>query len=716
MVAHGNHSGIFGVSWQGVAGLVVSSSQSSRRSRGTVALEDLALQERDSVFRAPSGGDWMLLGLVALGLLGTGLYDWMRLGVDDHTGRAVFFGLMLVAIFWGALVYIFKLSMCVLVGPRGISLVRGPWRTELPWRDIARLVERTEADGGQRFRWVVAMARDGRELRVREDMVINYARFRAEVYERYLLWRDHGGTWGASGSGPFKATDIVANTVAWWLFAGVMVLLPGLYFWYLLPETGLTGLVLVGITGLCCLEALFTFLGQQTYTVGPKEITRKRPAQATTHLHWRNVSRIDRTRHPAGGLIRVAIAIGRLLMATAARTDSRFKSFAWSPRVPEYLTLRGEGRHVRIRLNRLARPDEMLAWVEYYERIGRQRAASPAQPGASQPGVVHRAAPPTAPIGPFDGIPAGAAGSGPLDPWANGQGGDIPADAFPTEVQPSARASRPSANAFPGSPFTGNAPADMPPSVASSYAGIPEEDERPEGDSWLWDTNKMPRVSAGSSSSNIFGRPPASPSSPAASARPQPFDPEAVPTAPAFTPPPTGGPAFVPPSGDAAAETPWWLTSDASDASDAPSAPAHSWESVASWEAADVYPTVNHPNVPNEPNAPNAPHHPPAPEYPAAYHTGDDEQQAAYGEPDYPQPTYPGYEQPLEFQQPAYAPYAQPDYPPPPPPEEQGPSEREMFDENLAQSQQWRDQQNWQRPQLPRFGPAPEGDDDGRRS
>ena len=231
--------------------MVATSSQSPRRSRRTVPLEDLAFQERDSVFRAPSGGDWMLLGLVAAGLLGTGLYDWARLGISDPTGRAVFFGLLLVAIYWGALVYIFKLSMCVLVGPHGLSLVRGPWRTELFWRDTARLVERTESENGQRYRWVVAMARDGRELRVREDMVVNYMRFRAEVYERYLLWRDHGGTWGASGNGPFVATDIVSNTVAWWLFAGGMALLPGLYCWFLLPGAGYTGLALVAITALC---------------------------------------------------------------------------------------------------------------------------------------------------------------------------------------------------------------------------------------------------------------------------------------------------------------------------------------------------------------------------------------------------------------------------------------------------------------------------------
>ena len=664
-----------------MAGSVVSSLQSSQRSRGTVPLEDLALQERDSIFRAPSGGDWMLLGLVTLGLLGTGLYDWMRLGTDDHTGRAVFFGLMLVAIFWGALVYIFKLSMCVQVGPHGISLVRGPWRTELFWRDTARLVERTLPDGGQRFRWVVVMARDGRELRVREDMVANYVRFRAEVYERYLLWRDHGGTWGASGSGPFTATDIVANSVAWWLFAGGLVLLPGLYFWFLLPETGLTGLALIALTILCCVEALATFLGRQTYTVGPKEITRKRPAQPTTQLRWRNVSRIDRARHPAGGLIRVAIAIGRLLMEIAARTDSRFKSFAWSPRVPEYLTLRGEGRHVQIRLHRLTRPDEMLAWVEYYERIGRRGATSQSEPVAPpQQGAAGRPAAYTANLAggatPRGGVPAGVAGAGPFDPWAEGFEGALPADAYPTELQPAVNASRP-----PASPFPARSPAGCQICHPRLRRRSCVEDERPEDDSWLWDTNKMPKVSAGALVEYLW------PSGWPTTARRS-----GVSAYSARVHAPTNWWPSVYTAGGrgAPAESSWWLTADA------PASPAapHGTR-VPSAEAPDLYPPVNYPEYPN---------YPPAPEYPSAYPPPDDDQPSPYAafaqQPGSPRPASPPFVQHRQ------------EYPPPEPPEEQGPSEREVYDENLAESQKWRKQQNWQPPTLPRFGPPPpEGDD-----
>jgi hypothetical protein len=39
-----------------------------------------------------------------------------------------------------------------------------------------------------------------------------------------------------------------------------------------------------------------------------------------------------------------------------------------------------------------------------------------------------------------------------------------------------------------------------------------------------------------------------------------------------------------------------------------------------------------------------------------------------------------------------------------------------MYDENLADSQKWRAQQNWQPPTLPRFGPPPpDSEDDGRK-
>src|SRR5260370_34484245 len=77
---------------------------------------------------------------------------------------------------------------------------------------------------------------------------------------------------------------------------------------------------------------------------------------------------------------------GPVALKAAAAPYLRVQSFDWAPRVPEYLTLRGAGRQVRIRLHRLTRPDEMLAWVEFYERQARHSST-------------HRQARRTAPLG-----------------------------------------------------------------------------------------------------------------------------------------------------------------------------------------------------------------------------------------------------------------------------------------------------------------------------
>ncbi|HKB46291.1 MAG TPA: hypothetical protein VKC57_01245, partial [Ktedonobacterales bacterium] len=124
--------------------------------RATVRLPDMTLGERESTYFTPRMGDWVLLGLLVVVLLGNGLVMWHQLGpANDHTGRAIFFGLALLCALWCALVYTFKLSVCVRIGPHGVGVVRGPWRTELAWSQVSRLVERVQVESGQRLRWVV---------------------------------------------------------------------------------------------------------------------------------------------------------------------------------------------------------------------------------------------------------------------------------------------------------------------------------------------------------------------------------------------------------------------------------------------------------------------------------------------------------------------------------------------------------------------------------
>jgi hypothetical protein len=394
----------------------VSTPQSPARSpqaRTTFRLSDLALQDRDSVYRTPHGPDWLWLGLFSGVVLFSGLYIWTQMGIEDETGREIFFAGVLLSLLWVALIYTFKLSMNVTVGQRGLSLVRGPWRTELTWAEVARVSERPKSSGGQQFRWIIASAHDGRELRIREDMVDDYARFRLEVFERLRLFHDHGGTWGTTGGGPFSASDEVANRVTWWLIGAGVTLLPGIYFLALFPDLFGLGASLCGLAALCALCALRARLSRQTYAVDRRELTMRRPLRRV-RLLWGEGVKVERLRSRFRLFARIGILCGRVALALGAQADGRVESFSWSPRVPEYLIVRGKRRRVRIRLHRLARPDEMLAWVEFYDRVAHEAQGRPA-PSAQ----------PMAPA-PQPELPDMAGASGPADPWAGHRGGAVP--------------------------------------------------------------------------------------------------------------------------------------------------------------------------------------------------------------------------------------------------------------------------------------------------
>ena len=449
-----------------------------------------ALPDRERVFATPRSGDWILLAILLVTLLGCGGYVWYRLGLQDHIGRAVFFGLALVCLYWTALIYTFKLSLSVHVGPQGISVVRGPWRMELRWGDVSRLMERAQLLDGRRYRWVVAQGRDERRIQVREDMVADYARFRLEVYERYRLWRDHGGTWGTTSGGPFTARESVGDEIRWWLIGASVTALPGAYFILLLPETNPLGLALLAVAALCAAMALRAILLRQVYVVDSRTIL-ARYLIGKAQLGWRDISRVERSRNPASWLIRAVAAMCRLAISVATRSEVGLRCFPWSPRVPEYLTLRGTGRHVRVRLHRLSRPDELLAWIEFYERVGRRPAGSHTRPRPATTTVQlgdERIAAATIPLDDLSDE------GGLRDPWAAAAAiGADPID-LPTVPTPSVGASAGAADgAYDEYVYEDEDEDEQDDESAGPVVALtPEELE----DAWLISTNKRPTVLA----------------------------------------------------------------------------------------------------------------------------------------------------------------------------------------------------------------------------
>ncbi|HEX9067183.1 MAG TPA: hypothetical protein VF807_00330 [Ktedonobacterales bacterium] len=374
-----------------------------------------------TIYKAPGMADWMWLVIFAVVVIGCGGYVWSQLGIGSSLGRAVFAGSILLAVIWATLVYALKLSSAVALGPGGISVVRGPWRSELAWGEVDRLAERVMASNGQRLRWLVIYALDTRELHIREDMVADYQRFRVEVYRRFKEWEDHGGTWGTTHGGPYSATDDVQNLITWWLIGAGLFMLPGLYCAIFVPGGLLLGVgcVLVGL--LCAVMALRARLGRQTYRVDAQQVSAHRPLM-TVRLAWPQVARVERARSRVSPLYQVAIFVGRIALAIAARADARIEAFPWQPRVPEYLALRGEGHYIRIRLHRVANPDELIAWIEYYDRASRTpRPASPALPAQPAPAL------------PAPRDLTGA--TGPVDPWGAGRSSE-PAATVPPAMSP----------------------------------------------------------------------------------------------------------------------------------------------------------------------------------------------------------------------------------------------------------------------------------------
>ena len=666
--------------------------QSQRReagSRTTLRLRDLHLGDRDTAHYVPRMGDWLLLAILVVIFLGNGIYIWLKMGANSHAGRAIFFGLLLLCVLWAAIVYTFKLSVCVRVGPHGMSVVRGPWSTELAWRDVARLTERSQVRDGQRFRWLVALARDGRRMQIRDDMVLNYERFRLEVYERFRLWNDHGGTWGTTGGGPYAATEMLSGQTTWWTVGAVALGLPGVYFWVLLPETNPLGFALTAAAVVCGMLSVRSMLARQSYVVDGKVITVRRPFRSI-RLPWREVARVERTRTTFGGAIQVGIIAGRLVLKLAARTDGRVESFDWSPRIPEYLILRGAGHQARIRLHRLERPDEMLAWVEFYDNVARhaaesvlRRTGSPARALASLPAPQ-----------PAEDLPADlSAGAGPLDPWGAGRGGE-------TQPQTGGEAG--------GQAVYGSATPSAPPLPSSTRPTAPTNITSP-GDSWLraepslaGESTDRPSYSAAHDPASgkpeharaerdVYGAQRAAgdtlsaADAPATSAPPRRADPVGRPVPERPSPPPERTPQSSPLAADW--QPPQWLQHDA-----APGARAANASQVA-------------PEPPYRPDQPYQPWPhaqtpspwPPQPTAPLPPFVSQDAPQPA-------RPPRPGHVGPSGPSAPGevYSEWVADEVEPGA--EEDAPTDSA---ESLAESfAAWRDDATWQPPPLPRFGPG----------
>lgn len=320
---------------------------------------------RAQVFRARHVGDWCAAALFLAIPIATGVDLWSRLGWRSESGRLLFLALALLGVGAAALYYVARIAVRVLVTPEGIAALRGPWRHEMRWREVARLRERTETLDRHPVRWLVAEAHDGRRLQVREDLVEDYARLRAAVYGAQQRWRALDAA-GADQSGTHEPLYVAQQTPApagAHIVAALLAMTVALYLWALLPALRIPALAL-GAGGAALLVArLLGMLRRRSFAFDDDgvEAWSRFP---TIRLEWRDVSRRDQIRPRARLLSRAAVWVGERLQALLAGHSNWVAGAPWPRRAPVVLLLRGGGRRLALPLHRMRDPDAVLARVE----------------------------------------------------------------------------------------------------------------------------------------------------------------------------------------------------------------------------------------------------------------------------------------------------------------------------------------------------------------
>lgn len=370
--------------------------RSTRPMRSAAPLAPRATSDRTSeddplawpqTFARRHAGEWCAVALLLVVPVATGADLWHQIGWDSDTGRLLFLALALVGMGAAAFYAAGRIAVRVTVAPRGIIAVRGPWRRELRWEEVARLLERTATVDRRPLRWLVAQAHDGRRVQVHEDLVADYARLRAVAIAAQQRWRALGGTAvdvssEQSGAyGPLYLARELPGMAALFVAPALACAAVALYLWALLVPLrplalalGVAALVL-GAVGLRAL------LGRRSFAFddGGVEAWSRLPA---VRLDWHDLARVEHRRPWASQFIRLAGRMSDRLHALVAGRACWDGDAPWPRRAPEVLLLRGGGRHLALPLHRLRDPDAVVARIERGIQVARQTAHLPVAPTA----------------------------------------------------------------------------------------------------------------------------------------------------------------------------------------------------------------------------------------------------------------------------------------------------------------------------------------------
>jgi hypothetical protein len=358
--------------------------------------------DRPRTYHASHAGEWIVLALFAVMPIATGLDIWFQMGWASPVGRALCLGLVLVAAAWGWAFHAGRIAMRTLVYREGLAVVHGPWRWYLPWADVKRLLERSQVVDGRRVRWVVAEARDGRRLQVRDDRVADYERFRADVNAVYQAWRDQANDsearWATWSQRHFAARELPGPT-RWLRYVAVAITVVGVYLVSQVPQAVAFGALLIAVGMFSGAARASEWLRQQTVVVDAQGVEAHRRLRSR-RLRWETVTRVERRHHPLSPFVVVPAAIAHALRTLVRRPNSWTAGSRWVSHAPEDLLFRGGGRQIRVRLHRVEDPGEFVEATDLFMRIAQRRATATSSPTAATARPTRRFVEPPADVQP----------------------------------------------------------------------------------------------------------------------------------------------------------------------------------------------------------------------------------------------------------------------------------------------------------------------------
>lgn len=339
--------------------------------RGTAAPTVTANGTR--IYRSTDWGGWVVLTLLASLFIGTGITIRAALEPAHPTagGLAVVIG-GLIALAWAAIFYSFRVSTHAAVTQEGITVVHGPWRHHIAWRDVERVAEWSEVNDGIRYQWLALWSIDGTRLQVREDLPGEFSMFRNDVLSQ--IAEPHPI--------PDMVTDL-AHPLAmrsdrspalslWSIGMAIGLIGGGLMFRYL-PEILLINIgILVG-GALCLLNTLRLLIIRQDVMIGGEGL-QVREGFNRTKITWAAMYGMERD--PGKGLRGVVGILTRGLVMILFRIDRRSVVVPGEARTHGIITIRGNsGEHIRIQEIHFRHPEWLRARLRAEVEAMRQTAS-----------------------------------------------------------------------------------------------------------------------------------------------------------------------------------------------------------------------------------------------------------------------------------------------------------------------------------------------------